>query len=497
MSGAPTWPGRPGASWVLVLVFLLSLPAVTTRINASDEIQFFAWLHSWTFDRDVDFENEYRYFHDLGPGRDPGFVSTFLEDTNEAGRRPNFTPIGSAVLWLPFYAGGHVVAGLSGVPTDGLSQPYISAVAYGSAFYGLLSVLLSAAIVRRLFGRSGIGPAVLVWVGTPLLFYMYVAPGFAHANSAFAVALFLWTWLRIRDRWTIAGTVALGLSAALLPMVREQDAFFVAGPAIDFARWAWLRVRRTTAAGPTRAAAWRRVAIVAAVGVVTAAAAYLPQLASYQALNGHPGPTDKVARKMTWTSPHFLEVLLSPEHGLFLWTPLALFAAGGLVWLARRARRAVATVPAGPVQQQGRPHPDLGWIASLMLLMGLLQVYVSGSVESWTVAGAFGQRRFVALTPLLAVGLAALWWPWHGRGWRRWTGLALGILLVWWNLGLMAQFGLHLMDRQRLSIADNARATFIDLPRMAPSIVVRYLTDRGSFYGLPRDQWPASPHGVD
>ena len=32
--------------------------------------------------------------------------------------------------------------------------------------------------------------------------------------------------------------------------------------------------------------------------------------------------------------------------------------------------------------------------------MVAVQIYVSGSVESWTVAGAFGQRRFVALTIL-------------------------------------------------------------------------------------------------
>ena len=43
------------------------------------------------------------------------------------------------------------------------------------------------------------------------------------------------------------------------------------------------------------------------------------------------------------------------------------------------------------------------------------------------------------------------------------------------------------MDRQRLSLADNARITFLELPRMAPSIIVRYLTDRESFYGRPRE----------
>ena len=481
-------PGRRVATWMLIAVFLLSLPAVTTRINASDEIQFFAWLHSWTFDRDVDFDNEYRYFYEAGPGRHPGFVATFLEDTNEAGRRPNFTPIGSAVLWLPFYAAGHVVAGLSGVPTDGLSHPYVAAVAYGSAVYGLLAVLLSAAIVRRLMARSALGSAVLAWVGTPLLFYMYIAPGFAHAGSAFAVALFIWVWLRTRERWSIAGVVALGLAAALLPMVREQDAFLVVGPAIDFARWAW---RRTQAAahGAGRTHAWRRVALLATVGVITALAAYTPQLASYQALNGHPSPTDTVARKMTWTSPHFFEVLLSPEHGLFLWTPLALVAVAGLVWLALRPRRAAAAVPGrDAIDAAPRPHPDLGWLAALMLLMCLLQVYVSGSVESWTVAGAFGQRRFVALTPIFAVGLAAVL-PRPGARMSRRGGavITLCLVLVWWNLGLMAQFGLHLMDRQRLSIRENARVTFVELPRLAPSILIRYFTARDSFYGLPRE----------
>ncbi len=115
--------------WLLIaLVFLLSLPAVTTRIYASDEIQYFSWLRSWAFDRDVDFENEYRYFYDTGAARNPDFHETFLERTNEAGRRINFAPIGTAILWAPFYAVGHVVALATGARADGLSAPYIAAV---------------------------------------------------------------------------------------------------------------------------------------------------------------------------------------------------------------------------------------------------------------------------------------------------------------------------------------------------------------------------------
>src|SRR5262249_19443606 len=124
-----------------------------------------------------------------------------------------------------------------GAPADGYSAPYIAAVAYGSAIYGFLAVLLSLGIARRLVGH-GFGASVAIWIGTPLLFYMYVAPPMSHACSAFAVSLFLWTWLPVRERWNLRGVVVLGVTGALMAMVREQDVFFLAAPAIDFVRWA-------------------------------------------------------------------------------------------------------------------------------------------------------------------------------------------------------------------------------------------------------------------
>jgi hypothetical protein len=452
-----------GSTAALVLLFALSLPAVTTRFYASDEIQFFAWLRSVVFDRNADFDNEYRYFYATGQIRDDGFRITFLEETNEAGRRRNFTPIGTALLWAPFFAIGHFAALATGQPADGFSQPYISAVTYGSAAYGFLALVLTHAVVRRVVGSASWIPTVVVLIGTPLVFYMYVAPGFSHACSAFAVSLFLWIWLKTRTSWTPAGVACLGASAALMAMVREQDVFFAAGPAIDALRWS-----------VSGAASIQATVRSIATGVTAAALSYLPQLAAYQALNGHPGPGREVARKMTWSSPHALEVLWSPAHGLFFWTPLALMAIVGLVWLAARRPRGAA--------------PDASWIAFVAILMVALQTYVSGSVESWTVAGSFGQRRFVALTPILALGLA-VWWE-QARAavpvTPRVLVSSLMALLVWWNMGLMAQFGLHLMDRQRLSLGRNVRTMFVDLPLAMPSLVVRYFTDRASFYRQPR-----------
>jgi hypothetical protein len=104
-------------------------------------------------------------------------------------------------------------------------------------------------------------------------------------------------------------------------------------------------------------------------------------------------------------------------------------------------------------------------------------------VESWTVAGAFGQRRFVAVTILLVIGLAALWSSLRGSV-RRVAAVAIAVCM-WWNLALMAEFALRLMDRQRLEPARNAYDAFVTLPRMAPALAYRYLFDRTSFYQTP------------
>jgi hypothetical protein len=457
---------------VLVALFLLSLPAVTLRLYASDEVQYYAYLRSLWFDRDVSFDNEYRHLSDAGVARSTLFSKTFLEEPTDTGLRRNFATIGSAILWAPFYGAADVSVRAaralgSGVPADGYSKPYVAAVCFASALYGFLAVLLSIRIARDLTG-TGIAAGLAMWLGTPLCFYMYVAPVFGHATSAFAVAVFVTVWLHVRSGWTPGGIAALAAAGALMTMVREQDAFFIAGPALDYA----VHVRRTFSETPARE---RRRRLLAAPGLVALAAvtflaALAPQLMAYRALNGRFSPSPLVSRKMVWWSPHGLQVLLSPEHGFLFWTPLAALALAGLVVLA--------CSPGFAPRRQ---------IVASMLVMVAAAVYVTGSVESWTAAGAFGQRRFVSLTPLLVVGLAGLF----ARAGRassqgRTTAGALVVaavaLCVYWNLALMAQFGAHLMDRQRLELARNARTAFVTLPVSGPRLAYRYVFDRQSFY---------------
>ena len=448
-SGAP----RP---WTLLAALILTLPLVTPKIRGADEIEYFAYLHSAVFDHDLDFGNEYAHFYAQDPAGLAGFKATFLEIREPLTGRPiNFAPLGTALLWAPAYLlahGGVLVARALGatVAADGFSRPYVMAVCYASWAYGMAALLLLHRALVRFGGfaepAAAWATAAVLW-GTPLLYYVTLGPGFSHAVSLFAITLLLWLTLRFRgDELTFARAAALGATGGLAALVREQDGLFLAVPALVIALDG-LRQRRALHA-------LVRLLTVGASAVIV----FLPQLLAYRAINGRFGPSHLVARKMSFAGPHVLSVLFDPAHGLFVWAPLLLLAAAGLVVAVVRARR-------------GDPVP-------LALALGLLlQIWINGSVESWTQAGAFGSRRFVGATPLLAWGLAALLAAALPRLDRR--AVAVGLLaFAWWNVSLMVQFGLKLMDRQGLEWPRVAVSQVTEVPRHLGRSAWLFFTDR-------------------
>jgi len=416
----------------LAVLLLASVPLVTPRIAESDAVQYFSYLPSLLFDHDLDFEDEYTVFYREDPEGRKGFKETFLDLSTATGLKLTFGPIGTALLWSPFYLATHLVVGSE----DGMSQPYRTAVSIASAIYAAIGLLLCYRLARRYATPFASFTAVVaLWWGTPVAYYMYVAPGMSHAASLFAVALFFTLW-----PWAVSGGVSRwavwGASAGLMALVREQDLFFAAA-ALVAAFGLTDRLRRLAAFG-------------AAAFVV-----FLPQLAVYHVLYGRPWPSPQVQNKMIKYSPHFFEVLFSIEHGLFFWSPiLLLFFAGGL-WMVKKKRS-----------------------AGLVLLAAFVaQVYISGAVDSWTQAGAFGSRRFVGATAIFAVWGAFVFGALVPRL-RRAGVAALTAVFILWNVSLMIQFGLGLMDRQRLVWSDIVHNHLHEVPPRLLSVVGRYLWAR-------------------
>ena len=436
---------------ILLLLFVGFAPLTTLRLYAIDEIEYFAYLRSAVFDHDLDFTNEYRWFVDRDPVEYRSLAKAFVVARTPAGRAPNNAPIGSAVLWSALYVPTVLVEALLGRGSSppGYSGMDIAAVCVASMLYAALGLLLTYEACRSLASeRAAFWGTVIVWLGSNLLFYMYVTPPMSHANSFFASALLLWTWLRARDG--AKGALTIGLLGGLLASVRWQDALFMLTP---------LSAPLVGGAVGERGGV-RRWLAYSCLMVVGFGLGFLPQLSVWWRLNGSLTPFGvmSVHGRFSLAAPYLLGVLFSSFHGLFVWTPILLpaFIGLGLLAVADGRGRAIA----------------VGVIAQIYLLSG----YVA------TFGHSFGQRLFVSSLPAAAIGLAVFVDRLVPKLPRTLTA-AGAAFCVWWNLSLMVQHGLGMIPRNEgVSPGVLVRNQLVEVPRRLPDVAWRYFFNRSSFY---------------
>lgn len=297
------------------------------------------------FDRDLDTTNDARFYW-----HDESAVDAWRAPT---GMLNNYCPIGSSLLWVPFVLLVHSV-----VQGDGFSFPYPAAAAFGSA---LLAWLALVALYRRF---RDLAVVVAIWLGSNLGYYMSIEALASHACS-FAVVTFFF----LEDR-----PLRKGILLGLAMLVRPEYALLAA------------------------LVNWR--------SMIVAAALFLPQLLVWKHVTG--SWISPVAGTAGWPV-HVPEVLFSTRHGAFLWHPVYLLGALGLLAPGDRKLR---------------------WRAALVIA-GAAVFY--GTRHAWWGFHSFGGRYFVGLGAFFAIGLA------HGAVWlrRRWLVWSLVAALLVWNASLL------------------------------------------------------------
>jgi hypothetical protein len=497
---------RDRGQLLIVALFLLLLPLSLPRIYATDEVQYYAYLRSVYFDHDLDFRDEYEHFAEIGERQQPpdlavrnALLHIDAQNPNPiTGKLRNVAPIGSALMWAP----GFVLADLgvrganalgARIAADGYSRPYIWSVCLMSAFYALGGLLLSYRLARRFAGAFAATVATIaIWLATPLVMYTFILMPWSHATGFFLFALFLTIWLGPEDNTrhatpvtqhsslvtrhpsprSLARWALLGLIGGLMTMTREQLGLLLIIPAAE-AAIAYI--------GLARARRWeeaRRLfaghVLFAAVFAVTLA----PQLVTYQILNGRPLPSATVGSKLIWCSPHFIDTLLDYDprpsawcyfddpiaaklqpfaHGAFVWSPILLPALLGLALLGLgRAHDGSAA------SERPRGTPLL---AALLLLGFLAQTYINGAFgTTWHLSRSFGFRRLIECTPIFVLGLAMLLAWLRGRI-GRWPPLLIALFLIYWNIGLIAQWTFVRPQLRDGLIWDGMlRAQFVEVP---------------------------------
>ena len=292
---------------VLAAAFVITLPLITPRIYASDEVQYFAYLRSLWFDHDVSFENEYQHFWDAGVARSQGFHETYLERQTETGRRISFATIGAAILWSPFYAVADALV------AHGHWQAATFATATGRAYVrAVASARRSTAGSRSCWAGDGAPPRPgprrprrrarrLVRHAADLLHVRRAADG-ARLLGVRGRRCSSVVWLHVRERWSIGGGVALGATR------RADGDGARAGSASRVGRRSMGAGVGAGAGGtPLGAPATAPCVRTRGRGSRRFASCYAPQLWPTSGPQRPSGPSRLVVRKMNWFAPHALQ----------------------------------------------------------------------------------------------------------------------------------------------------------------------------------------------
>jgi hypothetical protein len=401
--------GGPWRKLILpcVLAATFSLSAQVRKEFRADSGAHFAYVRSLVFDGDLDFGNEWDRW---------GFE---VRHRTATGLERNSQSAGPALLWSPAYLVTEVylrldraITGTDRYPLDGYSAPYRRSAALATMTVVVIGAALLILMITPMLGARISTLAVVGGVLTsPVLYYALVVPTMAHGVTFGAAAALLWAWDRAHRTPSMRSWTVLGAAFGLVMICRWQGAVY------------GLLVLPLAVQGLARKKV-RAVWLLAAAGA--ALLVFSPQLIAWKILFGQWITVPQGPGYLNFSSPHFLDTLISANHGFFNWTPVMLLGFLGLLF--------------GMVRGS---HPSrLLYFGSLLVFFAT--VWVNGSVTAWDWAAgdAFGARRFTLVVPLMALGLGSFL-ELSTRVLVRAPLLvptAVLFLLFLWNVGMISHF---------------------------------------------------------
>lgn len=396
-----------------------------------DGVGYYAYARAPLIEHSLDFTHDYQSANEsFRDSRCDQNGQPKPEFRTVTGHLDNHFTVGPAMLWAPFLVAAHggvlLARGLgSNVAADGFSAPYRYAMALATGLYGFLGLFLSFRWTRKYVEPLWAFVATLaIWWASSLPVYMYFNPSWSHAHSAFMVALFLYFWDATGEQRSTAEWLVLGLIAGVMLDVYYANLMLLAVLVVE-ALGQYAEIMRSAPATSLSLHQlwWKHVVFVFAVVF-----AMMPTFASRWVVYGGPFRTGYMSiGTFLWDSPVFLRVLFSANHGLLSWTPLVGVGIVGLFLFAMHL-----------------PKVGVPLVSAALAFYLFISFY-----PDWAGISSYGNRFFISLTPILILGLAYVLerFAERFREPRKALAVASGVLacFVLWNLGLIYQWGTHLI----------------------------------------------------
>ncbi len=285
--------------------------------------------------------------------------------------------MGMSYLYSPFFFAGHLTALIKNKPADGFSGPYQFFMSLTGLFYMLLGLWFLRKVLLNYFNEKVTAITLLILgMGTNLFFYSVQEGPMTHAPEffLFSVILFLTILWHKEAKWTTS--ILLGLVIGLSALIRPTNIIIAIIPFLFNVysihsirgKWQWMLTY------------YQKLIIMGLCFLLP----WIPQFLYWKMITGSWFFYSYINESFFFSNPYILETLFSFRKGLFIYTPVMIFAITGLFSLKKRLPQFSTSI----------------WIFTIA------NIYIISSWWCWWYGGSFGLRAYIEMFALWSIPLA-------------------------------------------------------------------------------------------
>lgn len=282
-------------------------------------------------------------------------------------------PMGLTILQSPFFLFSHFYAYLNGFDTNGFSKPYYNMINISAWFYFMAGLIFLGRFLDKYF-RQNIVVLLLLTVSfcTHVYYYTVDSGGMSHIYSFFLVsALLYYTKLLIEDVENKKHFILVCIFSGMILLVRPINIIALGVLAlldVKSINELFIRIK-------TFLQLRKLLTLFFIIGLIL-----LPQFLYYKYAYGKFFQDSYEGEGFIyWNKPKIYEVLLQPENGLFLYTPIFVFLFIAIIWSIFKKKLN----------------------APLVLITTISILYLTASWHSYQFGCAFSARNFVEYSAIM------------------------------------------------------------------------------------------------
>ena len=289
--------------------------------------------------------------------------------------------MGLAILYLPFFIIGHLIALLSGFPADGFSAPYQYSLLVGGMFYTLAGIYLLRKLLLKFFNDKVTSITLLVlFFGTNYFFHtsFHGQNSMSHNFLFTLYVIIILLTIKWHESHRLKHLIWLGIVCGITILSRPSEVVCLFIPLL------WGITGKASLTDKLKFLLRYRLQIIFFSGVLLLIGSFqfiywkiYTGKFLYYSYGGNPSEGFEFFR------PYTLEVLFSFRKGWLIYTPIMLFALAGFYFLYRKKRELF--------------YPTL--------LFFLFNLYFVSSWSCWWYAESFSQRSLIQSYAVMALPL--------------------------------------------------------------------------------------------